>query len=155
MKSQGIINIISIFPLYTLNIYSKQDNREVKYYAKSKINLLVWPGLRKNNYIQIERAWRRHTVSGQNSKPRGSRLLTVTGSQISPWVPCHLQPSSKPRKQAEIENWQCDIGCVCVSECLWYRLGIELHGPKNRQRQKQKEHWRMDFKHCHIVLFFR
>lgn len=56
-------------------------------------------------------------ITGQRSKPRGPRLLTVTGPQISPGVPCHLQPSSKTRRQAEIENRQCDIACVCLSAC--------------------------------------
>lgn len=51
-------------------------------------------------------------VTGQRSKPRAPRLLTVTGSQISPGVPCHLQPSSKPRRQTKTENRQCDIACV-------------------------------------------
>lgn len=58
-------------------------------------------------------------MTGQSSKPRGPRLLTVTGCQISPGVSCHLQPLSKPRRQTETENRQCDIvrTCVCLSAC--------------------------------------
>lgn len=53
-------------------------------------------------------------MTGQRSKPRGPRLFTVTGSQISPGVPCHLQPSSKPRRQTETVNQQSDIACALV-----------------------------------------
>ena len=90
-------------------------------------------------------------MTGQCSKPRGPRLLTVTGSQISLGVPCHPQPSSKPRRRGETENRQCDIACACVWVFLILLVHRARHGKrKDKDRNKQNTE-ELYFKHCSVI----
>lgn len=77
-------------------------------------------------------------ITDHHLKPRGARLLTRTGSQISPGVPCRFKPSSKPRRQAKIESWQCDIGCVCLrardTGCAWSSTSKRKDKDRNKER---------------------
>lgn len=94
-------------------------------------------------------------MTGQRSKPRGPRLLTVTGSQISLGVPCHLEPSSKPRRQGETENRQCVIACALVWVFLILLVLRVRHSKRKDKGRKKQNTEELYFKPCsHLTMLF-